>query len=187
MAKHQKKLSEGEVETNLVPIMNIMFLLIPALLLAMEVARFASIDVSTPRFCSAASSPVERPVDPLHLKVLIGKDGYHLATSSQQLGSSSGEAIDSSTPTIPLAKPRAALDDFDRYDYATLEARAKQLERLFPLETVVTVSAEGDIPFQVLTRTLDALRGRDCRLQRVLTANEQAPPECSFFQPIIEA
>jgi hypothetical protein len=186
MAKKNKTLVEAEVETNLIPIMNIMFLLIPALLLAMEVARFASISVSPPH-THAPATTTQDPVEPLVLKVMIREDGYRLAAVGQQLGSGAGQAIDSSTPTIPLARPRAGLDDFERYDYSSLEAQAKDLKRLFPLESVVTVTAEGNIPFQVLTRTLDALRGRDCRLMRVLTANEEVPPECLFFHPVVEA
>ena len=48
MAKKKSSMEEGEVEANLLPVMNVMFLLIPALLLAREVARFAAV-VVTPR------------------------------------------------------------------------------------------------------------------------------------------
>ena len=54
MARRRKKnAEEGEVEANLIPVMNVMFLLIPALLLAMEVARFAAINVSPPKFAAS--------------------------------------------------------------------------------------------------------------------------------------
>ena len=52
----RKKRSEGEIEVeeaNVLPVMNIMFLLIPALLLAMEVASMAAIVVSPPKFAAA--------------------------------------------------------------------------------------------------------------------------------------
>jgi biopolymer transport protein ExbD len=183
MAKRRSKLPEGEIETNVVPIMSIMFLLVPALLLAMEVARFAAIEVSPPRACGLGSPTVEN-ADPLHLKVVIREDGYRLAARGQQLGSTPRRAIDSDAPTIPLAKPGVSLDDFDRYDYARLEARAAELKRSSPLESTVTVSAEAEIPYQVLTRTLDALRGRACRPGG---AGEATPPECIFMDPIIES
>jgi hypothetical protein len=86
-----------------------------------------------------------------------------------------------------LAKPGTTLEDFERYDYAALEAKAAELKRLFPHETVVTISAENSIPLQVLTTTMDALRGGDCRLLKAMTADEEVPPECLFWQPIVEA
>ena len=38
----RKKMEEEEIQANLLPVMNIMFLLIPALLMAMEFASMAS-------------------------------------------------------------------------------------------------------------------------------------------------
>jgi hypothetical protein len=186
MAKHQKRPGSGESEPNLIPIMNVMFLLIPALLLAMEIARFASIHVSPPKSCVASTS-ADVVSDPLDLKVVIREDGHHLSAVGQQLGPSGGQALESDAPTVPLARPRATSTDFDRYDYIGLEVQAEALKRAFPLESAVTVSAEGDIPFQVLTRTLDALRGRECRLLRTLVANEEIPENCLFYHPVVEA
>jgi biopolymer transport protein ExbD len=188
MARKKKKVEEGEVEANLIPIMNIMFLLIPALLLAMEVARFASINVSPPRFAATADQKEEKKKEkPLNLKVFIMDDGYRVSASGQQAGAEAGKSQDSSRPTIPLAKPGTTLEDFDRYDYDRLEAEAQNYKRLFPHETVVTISAENSIPLQVLTRTMDALRGTDCKLLKAMTAAEEIPDECLFWQPIVEA
>lgn len=181
-------MEEGEVEANLIPIMNIMFLLIPALLLAMEVARFAAINVSPPKFAAQADEKKEKKDEkPLNLKVFIMEDGYRVSASGQQEGAEAGKAVDSSQPTIPLAKPGTTLEDFERYDYAALEAKAAELKRLFPHETVVTISAENSIPLQVLTTTMDALRGSDCKLLKAMTSDEEVPPECLFWQPIVEA
>lgn len=187
MARRKKRQEEAEVEANLIPIMNIMFLLIPALLLAMEVARFAAINVSPPKFAAQADDKKEKKDEkPLNLKVFIMEDGYRVSASGQQAGAEAGKSADSSRPTIPLAKPGSALDDYDRYDYAQLEAKANEYKRLFPHETVVTISAENSIPLQVLTSTMDALRGSECRLLKAMQG-EEVPPECLFWQPIVEA
>ena len=188
MARKKKKQEEGEVEANLLPVLNVMFLLIPALLLAMEVARFASINVSPPKFAATADQKEKKDEQkPLNLKVFIMDDGYRVSASGQQAGAEAGKSQDSTRPTIPLAKPGTTIDDFERYDYEKLEAEAQNYKRLFPHETVVTISAENHIPLQVLTRTMDALRGSDCRLLKAMTANEEIPDECLFFQPIVEA
>lgn len=174
-------------EANVLPIMNIMFLLIPALLLAMEVASMAAVAISPPNFCDCEASP-EQPIEqePLKLSVMILADGFRVTSAAQQLGAEVGRAQDSSAPTIPLAKPQAPLADYDRYDYAALEQLARDLKRKYPHETVVRVSAENDIPAQVLIGTLDALRGSDCRLRQV-KADEATPSECLFFRPEVSA
>jgi hypothetical protein len=51
---------------------------------------------------------------------------------------------------------------------------------------VVTISAENSIPMAVLVGTMDAVRGSDCKLMSV-KEGEEFPPECMFFQPIVEA
>ena len=45
----KKRYQEDEIVADLLPVLNIMFLLIPALLLAMEFASMASINVSPPK------------------------------------------------------------------------------------------------------------------------------------------
>lgn len=188
MAKRRKKLEEVEVEANLIPIMNIMFLLIPALLLAMEVASFAAVNVSPPKFAAQANKKEEKKKDekPLNLKVFIMEEGYRVSAEGQQLGADAGKSADSARPTIPLAKSGAPMDDYERYDYAKLEATAKKLKTAHPNDTVVTVSAENNIPLQVLITTMDTLRGTDCKLLKAMQG-EEIPPECMFWQPIVEA
>ncbi|RMG96576.1 MAG: biopolymer transporter ExbD [Deltaproteobacteria bacterium] len=186
--RKKKATAEGEVEANLIPIMNIMLLLIPALLLAMEVASFAAVNVSPPKYAATADQKKEdeKKEEPLNLKVFIMEDGYRISAQGQQVGAEAGKSADSTRPTIPLAKPGAPLDDFERYDYAALEAQAKKFKQQFPNETVVTISAENTIPMQVLVSTMDALRGSECKLLKI-AQGEEPPPECYFWQPIVEA
>ncbi len=191
MARRRKKnVDEGEVEANLIPVMNVMFLLIPALLLAMEVARFAAINVSPPKFAAKSDQKEEdkkKDEKPLNLKVFVMSDGYRVSASGQQAGAEGGKSADSNKPTIPLAKPGSDLLDFDRYDYAALEVKAQEYKRLFPHETVVTISAENDIPLQAIIGTMDALRGQECQLLNAVSAGEEVPETCMFWSPIVEA
>lgn len=176
-------------EANVLPVMNIMFLLIPALLLAMEVASLAAIAVSPPKFAAAPSEKKEeekKEEKPLQFKVFILGDGFRVTTAAQQEGAEAGKAQDSSGPSIPLAKPTADLTDYERYDYMALEAKARELKAKAKHETVVTISAENNIPMAVLIRTMDAVRGTDCKLLMV-KEDEPIPEECLFFQPIVEA
>jgi biopolymer transport protein ExbD len=166
-----------------------MFLLIPALLLAMEVAKLAAITVSPPKFAAQSEEKDQKKKEekPLNLKIFIMDDGYRVSASGQQAGAEAGKSADSAHPTIPLKKPGSPLEDYERYDYAALEAKAAEFKRLFPHETIVTVSAENTIPFQVVVGTMDALRGSNCKLLAAVSANEEVPEECLFWQPIVEA
>jgi len=189
MARKKSSMVEGEVEANLLPVMNVMFLLIPALLLAMEVARFAAINVVPPKYAATAETkePEKKPEEePLNLKIFIMEDGFRVSASGQQAGAEAGRETDSTRPSIALAKPSAPLNDFSRYDYAALEAKATEYKRLFPHETVATISAENSIPLQVLTSTMDALRGSKCTLLAA-SKSGQIPEDCLFWQPIIDA
>jgi biopolymer transport protein ExbD len=194
MAKKYKKKTEIEVpDANVLPVMNIMFLMIPALLLAMEVASLAAIGVSPPKFAAAPSEKKEeekKEEKPLNLKIFIMEDGFRVSTASQQEGAEAGKAQDSSKPTIPLAKPGAPMDDYERYNYDALQEEAKKLKEGHKSETVVTLSAENSIPMQVLIKTMDAARGRACRLVPFLEStdeNAEPPEDCYFFMPIVEA
>jgi biopolymer transport protein ExbD len=183
-------MDEGEVEANLIPVMNVMFLLIPALLLAMEVARFAAVNVTPPKFAAQADQEKKKEDkdNPLNLKVFIMEDGYRVSASGQQEGAEAGKSADSNKPTIPLAKPGAPLDDHERYDYAALEAKAAEYKSMFSHESLVTISAENTIPMQSLINTMDALRGSDCKgVTASLKAGEEPAPECYFYHAVVEA
>jgi hypothetical protein len=189
MARRKRKEIEV-IEANVLPVMNIMFLLIPALLLAMEVASMAAITVTPPKFSATPSEKKEEDKNekkPLKLKVFIMEDGFRISAAGQQEGAEAGREADSSRPTIPLAKPGAPMEEFDRYDYAQLEAKSREYKAAYPHETVVTISAENTIPMQVLVSAMDGLRGLDCKLLAAMQAGEEVPKECLFWQPIVEA
>lgn len=159
-------------EANVLPVMNVMFLLIPALLLAMETASMAAISVNAPKICNtgpANNEPVEPTVD---LKIRVASDGFWLTTDRQHVGKQG-------MPTI-------ARDVEGDYDYALLEARARELKAQYPASDTVHVTAESDVPMQTLVRTMDALRGSDCKLSG-MGPGEEAPTECLFWHPVVES
>lgn len=198
MARRKKDEEIAVEEANVLPVMNIMFLLIPALLLAMEVASMAAIVVSPPKFAAAPpkeeQKKEEKKEKPLKLKVFIMDEGFRLQASGQQDGAEAGKEVDSSKPTIPNRKPtdecmngKETYRDYCKYDFPALEAKAKEYKSRAEHEQVVTISAINTIPMQVLVQTMDAMRGSDCKLMKAMKAGEEIPPECYFWQPIIEA
>lgn len=197
MARLRKNKEIPVEEANVLPVMNIMFLLIPALLLAMEVASMAAISVSPPKFSAAPSEKKEQDKEDkkqLKLKVFVMEDGFRVSAADQQEGAEAGKAADSNAPTIPLMRDKDGCQQIENdlfgttrsgcYDFEALEAKAKEYKAGFPHESIVTLSAENTIPMQILINTMDAMRGTECKL---MTEGEELPPECYFFQPIVEA
>lgn len=188
--KYRKKMELKVEEANVLPVMNIMFLLIPALLLAMEVASMAAIPVSPPQF--AARPPDDKPPEPpkekpLKLKVFIQEDGFRVSASGQQEGAAAGQETDSNRPTIPLANP-SATNPVDRYDFAALESKAQEYKRQRSSETTVTFSAESSIPMAVLVSAMDAMRGTRCKLRAVVDNAGEPPTDiCYFYHAILES
>ena len=76
---------EETVQADMLPVMNVMFLLIPALLLAMEFASMAQIPIQTPKFTGLPSTtPPTAPKQQLEFKVIIGSDGFETVASMPQ-------------------------------------------------------------------------------------------------------
>lgn len=156
---------ERPVEANLIPVLSCMFLLIPALLLAMEVATMVAIHVSPPRFTPTPGG--EPPsTENLELSVHVRADGF-----ATKVGKVAAEEI-------PLAD--------EGHDYAALEHWAAQLKAAHPDISRVTVSAENDVVLQTLVATMDALRGRECKLAPV-HRGEAADADCHLWQAVVSS
>ena len=164
MARKRREASSS-MDSALLPIMNIMLLMIPALLLAMEVARLAAIAVVPPRVGPGVESDTTTPPE-APLRVFVAEDGFVVA-----VGEAPGERI-------PLANPTAAPGQPEGYDFAALEARARRIKDVHPTGHL-QLDAEGSIPLQTLVATMDSLRGSDCRLSE-LRADEAPGPECLY-------
>jgi len=172
MFKRSRKREEDEErEANLIPVLSCLFLLIPALLLAMEIAPFTAVRVQPPRFSELADPGDEPETKPLRFRVHVREDGF-----TARYGSSpeSEREID-----IPLSTGGG-------HDYAALEQRAGELKALFPEDIKVDISAESSVDYGTLVQSMDALRGRECSLKGALYG-EQEPPECYFYDVIVKA
>lgn len=154
-------------DANMLPVMNIMFLLIPALLLSMEVASLASISVSPPHFRSDPSTKPSEPQPELALRVRIHADGFAIEIAG---GEDRPQGETAKGPSIPLADASAGLDDPRRFDFAALQARAEQLRTSGGLVRI-EISAEPDIPMQTLVSTIDAVQDHEQPLPLVVSAS----------------
>ena len=161
----RRKDEDKPIEANLIPVLSCMFLLIPALLLAMEVARMVQIPVSPPKW---SSNPTGQTNDDPELKVAvhIREDGFAASTGA-------GDDLE-----IPLRE--------GQYDYGALNDWAHRLKAVHPKEWTVTISAENAVQLQVLVEAMDSLRGTDCKLAGAF-AGEEVPQACLLWRPVVSA
>ena len=111
MARRTDKYKKsGAPEVDLLPFMNLLSILIPALMISTEYIKIATIAVSSPRIGpSSASTQDEKPPEkpPLNLTVAISSLGFYVASSSnvipgaEQGEAAAGEAAAAAGPTIP--------------------------------------------------------------------------------------
>lgn len=163
----RREQEEETVQADMLPVMNVMFLLIPALLLAMEFASMAQIPIGVPKVTGLPASQPATPTQPaLDFKVVIARDGFETNAS----GSDSGR--------IPLTA--------GDHDFTALAKVARGFKQSYPSEVTVKISAEGDIPMHVLVRTIDVLRGDSCKMNPIVHGEEPSD-SCLFWSPVIES
>lgn len=175
--KKPKKRGVGKVvEANLLPVMNIMFLLIPALLMAMEFASMAAIPVSPPQHAANSEDPTTPPEREMEVRVTVASDGITVAATSADVVAGLAEAREAPPSTIA----RTGEGDAD-YDFAALTALAAQLKASSPETSKVILTAEGDVHLQTLIYTMDALRGPSCSM------GKGGPDGCLLWRPVLRA
>jgi biopolymer transport protein ExbD len=142
-------------ELNLIPYLDVVTNLIMFLMLSITgLISLGVVNVSAPRI---AETQVAQAVDPnapkLLLTVAISKTGFYIAGAGGVLGGPPDQANVDATqpPTVPL---RAN----GQHDYEALTALLAKIKEHYPLETNLILSADADIPYDILIRTMDASR-----------------------------
>ncbi len=141
----KSSLKKKKSRPNLLPVMNIMFLMIPALLLAMEIAKMAAIVVSPPKFAAAPPDQKEEEKleeKPWKLKVSSSPTASGRRPRSSRRAPRPGRHKTVQVPGIPLAKPSAPMDDYSALR-STSRSKPKEsyVKSKAKHETTVTLSA----------------------------------------------
>lgn len=182
----RRNYKDEDMELNLVPMMNLISILIPALLISVAFVEIAVINVSAPAIGSTPDQeePPEDDKPPLNLTVTITDKGYTIAASGAVLGPDGQEAGDDAGPTIPIKqdtveckkyletrppprKKNANLppcedgeqnQQFWVYDAEKLTAKLIEIHEAFPDERRIIIAAEPDIEYEAITDVMDASR-----------------------------
>lgn len=153
MRKRREMEDEG---LNLVPIMNLVTILIPFLLMSAQFVSLAVIDSSLPAIVTEIQE-VEQKDDEetLALSVLITAEGFGVSGKGTKLVLTEEEASDLSLK-VNCLEPQCPTPE--SYDYKGLTKRAAALKDRFEDEKNVILVPESTIEYEVLVRTMDALR-----------------------------
>ena len=137
-------------DLNLIPIMNLIVILIPALLLTAAFVQIAVINVSAPQIGSGvAQAPPKDKTKQLNLTIAVTDKGFTLAGVGAVLGG--GDKGQADGPTIPKKGDGT-------YDYDGLTKKLAQIKDSFPDETKVIINAEPAIQYDVIVKVMDASR-----------------------------
>ncbi len=155
-------------ELNIVPYLDIVTNLVMFMLLSMTgLVAFGVVNVSAPRIGGEAAAAGES-APRLLLTVAIARQGFYVAGAGGVLGGAADQpAVDrKQPPTIPLRAD-------GHYDYAALTAQMLRIKERYPTETNLILSADEDVPYDVLVQTMDACR--EAKVPRADGGTERKP------------
>jgi biopolymer transport protein ExbD len=109
--------------------------------------------VSAPRISGEGAAAQAAAADQprLLLTVAISRKGFYVAGAGGVLGADAPGVDQTRPPTVPL-RPDG------RHDFEALTAQMQRVKERYPKETNVIFSADGDVPYEVLVQTMDAVR-----------------------------
>jgi biopolymer transport protein ExbD len=144
-------------ELNIVPFLDIITNVLMFVLATVSVTFTSSFDTSPPKRGGASSRAPTTPS--LNLTVTIVPEGF----SVKARGGNVTTGCDDMGPGLAVPKGRNE-DGNPDYDYAKLTACARKLKHLsddFKDEDQVAITANPEIPYQIVVRTIDAVRRTD--------------------------
>ncbi len=161
-----KELEEAG-ELNIVPYLDILMNLVIFMLMSITgLAAFGILNVNAPNYGGPTAGASDNPDKPQQiLSVLVSKKGFFIAGSGAVLGgaeagagASPEAAANEGAPTLPVKADGA-------YDFEGLTKLMEQVKghEDFAGQTKVIIGAEGDIAYEHLIGTMDAVRETEGR------------------------
>jgi len=140
-------------ELNIVPYLDVVTNLVVFMLLSITgLITLGVVNVTAPKIGGDAAAAQDANTPRLLLTVAISKGGFYVAGAGGVLGGPADKPTVDATqpPTVPLKD--------GRYDYAALTEVLARVKEKYPQETNVILSADPDIQYDTLVKTMDAAR-----------------------------
>lgn len=152
-----KKVSIGQ-EVDLVPFMNLLAILIPALMVSTEYIKIAMIAVSSPRIGPSTPTTQEQPdKPPLNLTVAISSLGFYIASSNNVLPGAEDQAAQAG-PTIPKATVKV-------YKAKGEDGRVKEIMRVWDYKGKKYILGAAEVPGDKLQEMVEGHKASKPSLQ----------------------
>lgn len=151
-------IGEGPGEPDLTPIMNLTFMLILALLTLSSVVPLGLISVQAPQIGGGGGGGGASPEDDqpkLNLTIFVTRKGFNLAASGATLDGASDQPPRPGEPLFPRTKDDKGVET---YDFPALNRKLIDIKKSFPREQNVIITADEDVSYEDIVRTMDASR-----------------------------
>jgi len=146
-------------ELNIVPYLDVVTNLVVFMLLSITgLITLGVVNVSAPKIGGDAAVVQDASAPRLLLTVAISKSGFYVAGAGGVLGGPADK------PTVDAAQPPTVPLRNGQYDYAALTDVLEKVKERYPQETNVILSADPDIQYEILVKTMDAARERRVKL-----------------------
>lgn len=156
--RHRDAEDDEPLDLDVTPILNIMFMLILAILAMTAWTQLAMLNVQAPQIGGGAAggAGADAPASQLNLTIFILKDGFNIGATGATLdGNSEGRP---GQPLVTKLEITQAGKKTVEYDYANLQRRLIEIKKTFPAEQSMIISADGDVPYDVVIHAMDAAR-----------------------------
>ncbi|MDP2345241.1 MAG: biopolymer transporter ExbD [Deltaproteobacteria bacterium] len=156
---HGQGQDDDPLDLDVTPFLNIMFMLILSILAMTAWTQLAMLNVQAPQIGGGGGTGGAAPetLSTLNLTVFILPDGFNVGASGATLdGNSEGRT---GQPLITkVEKTSASGKKSIDYDYTRLQQKLIEIKKTFPDEESMIVSADGNVPYEVVVRVMDAAR-----------------------------
>ncbi|RMF61057.1 MAG: hypothetical protein D6748_02600 [Calditrichaeota bacterium] len=147
-----------EIPLDIRPVMNLMVVLIPILLYSAEFVKLSIRELNLPPASSGKIGPGEQKQEKekrFGLTVLISKDGFYVGNKGGYLSGTGEENVsrEEAQPTIAILEDGSY--NFAELQKVLLEIKNKITGQGFVDEKSIIISAEADIPYKHVIRTID--------------------------------
>lgn len=158
--RHREEGSEEALDLDVTPFLNIMFMLILSTLAMTSWTQLAMLSVQAPQIGGGAQGGAagadEQPTSQLNLTVFILKDGFNLAATGATLtGDTDGRP---GQPLVPKVTVTEGGKQRVEYDFPGLQRKLIEIKKRFPAEQSMIISADADVPYEVVVHAMDAAR-----------------------------
>lgn len=156
MARERRsRSSESMPEPDTLPLMNIIFMLILALLTMASLLPLGLLSSEAQKLSKGVALAVEKKEEkpPLNLIVFVTEGGYNFSVRGKTLMGEKDPA--DKNRTLALIPKITLADGQKDFDYEGLRAKLIEFKKIDPEEQAMTITADPEVLFDVVIHTMD--------------------------------